>query len=92
MNIPQITSIDEALRTYYSYAEIGNKEIIALFGRLSSATVSRLKNAVKSEMDNQGVMSYGLYKVSTTVAYAVWGIDIDDLEKRRKKLKDLNLQ
>jgi len=34
----------------------------------------------------------GMHKVNTTVAYDAWGIDINDLEKRRKKLKALELQ
>ena len=91
MHIPRITSIDEALRIYYTHSEIGNKEITALFGSLSSATVSRLKRAAKDEMSKQGKMCYGANKVNTTVAYAVWGVDVNDLEKRRKKLRELAL-
>jgi hypothetical protein len=45
MNIPTITSIDNALKIYYNNAEIGNKEIIELFGRRSSATIARLKKS-----------------------------------------------
>jgi len=92
MNIPQIVSINEALRIYYSYSEIGNKEIIVLFGRISSATISKLKKLAKDEMVKRGVISYGMYKVNTSVALSVWGIDVEDLEKRRKKLKALELQ
>ena len=91
MNIPQITSIDTALRIYYSYSELGNKEITELFGNHSTATISRLKQAVKSEMVKCGVSSYGMYKISTPVAYEIWGINVADLEKRRQKLRDLNL-
>lgn len=92
MNIPNITSIDEALRIYYTHSELGNKEILSLFGRLSSATTAKLKNMAKDEMINRDIHTYGMYKVNTTVAYDVWGIDITDLEKRRKKLKALELQ
>jgi len=92
MNIPRITSIDEALKIYYSNAEIGNKEIISLFGRLSSATISRLKKTVKEEMNRRNTYSYGNYKVNTGIAFDIWGIDVVDLEKRRNKLRDLNLQ
>jgi len=91
MNIPQITSIDAALQIYYNYSEIGNKELIELFGRISSATIAKLKRAVKDEMYKRDILSYGLYKVNTAVAFAVFGIDAVDLEKRRKKLKDLEL-
>ena len=92
MNIPQITSIDNALRIYYSHPEIGNKEIVSLFGRLSSATTSKLKKLVKDEMINRSTLSYNMYKINTGIAFDVWGIDVADLEKRRRKLKALELQ
>jgi hypothetical protein len=91
VNIPPISSIDNALRLYYSHSEIGNKEIKALFGSLSSATVSRLKTAVKGEMARRDICSYGMYKINTSVAFDVWGIDVNNLEVRRRKLKELNL-
>ena len=89
--VPPITSIDNALQIYYTYSEIGNREIKVLFGKLSSATISRLKTVVKREMDKRNLLSYGMYKVNTNIAFAIWGIHVADLEKRRKKLKDLNL-
>jgi len=91
LNIPTVTSIENALQIYYAYPEIGNKEITELFGNHSSATISRLKKAVKVEMDKQETLSYGMNKVNTNIAYIVWGIDIADLERRRKKLRDLSL-
>ncbi|MDR2904035.1 MAG: hypothetical protein LBU77_05965 [Clostridiales bacterium] len=91
INIPQITNISTALKVYYAHSEIGNKEITALFGRRSSATISRLKRIVKKEMNTKGVLSYGANKVNTAVAFDVWGIDVKDLEKRIKKLQELNL-
>lgn len=91
MNIPRIVSIEAALQIYYKYAEIGNAEIKNLFGRISSATISRLKKLVKAEMDSREVFSYGLYKVNTEVAFSVWGIDVVDLENRMKKLQELRL-
>ena len=92
MNIPQISSIDEALRIYYTHPEIGNREIALLFGRLSSATVSKLKKLAKDEMAKRDELSYGIYKIRTSTAYGVWGIDVNDLELRKKKLKALELQ
>jgi hypothetical protein len=91
MNIPQITDINTALKIYYTHSELGNKEITALFGRRSSATVSRLKRIAKDEMNKKDVLSYGANKVNTSVAFEVWGIDISDLEKRMKKIKELAL-
>jgi len=91
INIPSITSIDTALSIYYGYAEIGNKEIAALFGRRSSATVARLKRVVKDEMSKRETPSYGTNRVNTAIAFEVWGIDIKELEKRMKKIKELDL-
>jgi len=91
MNIPSITSIDTALKIYYNNSELGNKEIKTLFGQRSSATISRLKRIVKAEMDTRAILSYGANKVNTIVAFEVWGIDVKDLEKRLKKIKELNL-
>ena len=91
MNIPEITSINTALQIYYTHSEIGNKEITRLFGNRSSATISRLKSLVKDEMCKQEVKSYGANRVNTEIAYSVWGINVNGLEKRRKKLLELNL-
>jgi hypothetical protein len=92
MNIPPITSIENALQIFYKHSEIGNKEISALFGKISSATLARLKRAVKTEMCNRDTYSYGMYKVNTKIAFEVWGLDVADLEERRNKLKALELQ
>ena len=91
MNIPAITNIETALRIYYEHSELGNKEITALFGKLSSATIARLKRIVKDEMMIRSIMSYGLRKVNTEVAFEIWGINILDLEKRMRKIRELNL-
>ena len=91
MNIPKITSIENALKIYYNHSELGNKEIVELFGNRSTATIAKLKNAVKSEMLRKNICSYGMYKINTKIAFSVWGIDVNDLEKRLKKIKDLAL-
>ena len=91
VNIPSIISIDIALKIYYENFEIVNKEITALFGQRSSATISRLKKIAKAEMDKRGILTYGANKVNTEVAFIVWGIDVADLEKRITKIQELSL-
>ena len=91
MYIPTITSIETALKIYYENAELGNKEIITLFGNRSTATVSKLKKLVRTEMIKNDIPSFSAYKVNTKVAFETWGIDITDLEKRLNKLKELSL-
>ena len=91
MYIPSITNIENALKVFYENGEIGNKEIQCLFGNRSSATVSRLKRLVKTEMIKRGTPIFNADKVNTVVAYEVWGIDVVDLENRMKKIKELSL-
>lgn len=91
MNIPQITNIDTVIKIYYSYTEIGTKEMTQLFTRHSKSTINRLKKIAKKQMIQENVYSYGMYKVNTECAYKSWGIDIQDLEKRRNKLQKLGL-
>ena len=91
MNIPAITDIDTALSIYYNNPEIGNTEIISLFGNRSTATIARLKQLVRNEMIKNNICTYGANKVKTEIAYTVWGLDVSDLETRRKKLKALQL-
>ena len=91
MYIPTITSIENALKIYYENGEIGNKEIKNLFGNRSATTISRLKRFVKTEMIKRGVPTFNTYKINTVVAYEIWGIDVNDLEHRMRKIKELSL-
>lgn len=78
-----------ALRIYYENPEIGNAEIRELFDVKSTATLARMKRRVKEQMDREGIGAFGHGMVNTKVAYAVWGLDVEDLEKRREKLLNL---
>lgn len=49
----------------------------------------KIKKAVKEEMEKRGVKSWMPHSVNTEIAYEVWGIDIDNFEKRLKKLRTL---
>ena len=91
VRVPQISSVQTAIRIYYEKIELRNQDILELFGNMSSATVSRLKKKAREQMALDGVTSWTGYGVSTESAYRAWGLDINDLEKRYSKLKDLNL-
>jgi len=92
MNIPPITNIETALTVYYSHAELGNAEIRKLFGKLSPTTVARLKRIVKDQMCERDIASFGSHTVNTEIAYMVWGIDVETLERRLQKLRELQLE
>ena len=91
VNIPPIASIENALRIYYSHSELGNNEIKSLFGKTSSNTIARLKRYARDEMMKRNIPSFGINNVNTAVAFDVWGIDVEDLEKRMQKMKALGL-
>jgi len=91
MRIPEITSVDNTLRIYYNKRELNNKDITSLFGKLSSATIAKLKKIVKEKMIEDNIPSYGTYTINTNVAFDVWGIDVADLESRWKKISKLKL-
>ena len=91
MNIPQITDIDTAILIFYRYPEISTKEIIQLFNKCSKSTVSRLKKLAYRQMIEDEKYTLGMYKINTESAYRAWGIDVEDLEKRRSKLNRLGL-
>ena len=91
MKFKQVVNIDTALRIYYSFNEIGNKELVKLFGPTSSRTLTRYKDAVKAVQFERGVKTSGQYTINTELAYEVFGIDVARLERNRKKLISLGL-
>jgi len=91
LNIPKYTSIDNALSIYYNNSELGNKEIIDLFGKMSPTTLSRLKKAIKNKMYELNIPSFGVNRINTKIAYEMWGIDVNTLKENRKELCELRL-
>ncbi len=85
-----IRSVDTAVRIYYENIVLGNKEIRELLDVTGSATVTRLKNQAVKVMDKKGVMRWGT-TVETKCAYEAWGLDINELERRRNKLLKLGM-
>lgn len=88
VRIPNPTSLEAAVRIYYEYIQIGNREIMELFG-VSDATALKLKKLAKEQMDAEGILPWNALQVETKAAYRAWGLDIADLEKRYNKLKKL---
>ena len=80
--------IEMAVRLYYETPEITNADIKELFSTGETQTI-KIKKAVKEEMEKRGVKSWLPHSVNTEIAYEVWGIDIDNFEKRLKKLRTL---
>lgn len=88
VRIPQIQSVETAVRIFYQYPNLQNRQIRELFGnKPANDTVVKLKNCVRERMNEKGILSLTTTSVDTRTAYEVWGLDIDDLEKRYSKLK-----
>ncbi len=87
--VKQISSIDTAIRIYFEHPELGNSQIKELFGSIGNSTISAYKKAVLEEQAKRGVKTSYWNAINTEVAYEVWGIDVEDLIKRREKLKKL---
>ncbi|MBD5111439.1 MAG: hypothetical protein HDT42_02725 [Ruminococcaceae bacterium] len=90
VRIPPITSLKTAIELYYSRTELGNADIEELFGKHSTATVSRLKRKARQKMVELNIPSWNGNRVNTEAAFESWGLNITDLERRYKKLQELS--
>ena len=80
-----------ALRIYYNYTEIGNREIKELFGDIASATITKLKNKARGEMKKSGVITCLPKNVNTKAVYLAWGFDIEEMERLHRKSQKLGI-
>ena len=80
-NRTQVKDIQTAVNIYYTYPELGTKQVQQLFdcGR-NKAT--ELKAIARKHQEEEGIITYSRSSVNTRCAYEAWGIDIADLEKR----------
>ena len=92
VRIPQITSLETAVRLYYERIELSNADIRELFGKLAPATIKSLKNKALAIMTERNTPVWNAQRVNTEIAYEAWGLNITDLEHRLKKLKAMGVQ
>lgn len=91
MNIPQIASVETAVRIYNERFCLYNKDIRELFPGIGPTTVARLKDVARAEASLRGMLQYDGRSVLTRIAYRAWGLDIDQLTHRLRKIKQLKL-
>lgn len=78
-------------RIYYECFEVGNKEMREIFGgEASNNLIWKIKREVKEKMAEQSVRPVFPNNVSTKVLYEYLGLNIEDIERRVKKLQKLN--
>ena len=91
MRIKKITSLETAIRLYYENDELDSGDIKLLFEGISSSAITKMKNAALEEMAKRNTVRHRRHTVNTEVAYEVWGIDIEKLERNRMKLQKRGL-
>ncbi|MBQ7799601.1 MAG: hypothetical protein IJ370_03840 [Oscillospiraceae bacterium] len=84
-------NIPIAVRYYYEKVSLENKDIKKIFGVTSDTTAIRKKKEVIKYFAEQGINPVHSLtnRLDTWRAYEAWGLDITELEKRFKKLKQL---
>lgn len=87
-----VKDINAALEAYYcSNGYINNTQIKRIFGLKSDSAIAKIKHMVQDEEVKRGVPIVIPKHVNVKIAYEMWGIDINELERNRKKLTELNL-
>lgn len=87
-----VKNINAALEAYYcSNGYINNTQIKRIFGLKSDSAISKVKHMVQDEELKRNVPIVIPHHVNVKIAYEVWGIDVKELERNRKKLTELNL-
>lgn len=85
-----IKDLKTCLKIYYTCPELGSAEIKELFG-VGNATATEMKKPVRRKQVEENVMVLDKNCVNTELAFKMWGIDIEDIERRVKKLEKLGL-
>ena len=80
-----IKNIKAALCSYYEKEAIGNKDIVEIFGNMSSATIAEMKRAVRKAELEKGLPIFQSRYVHTETAFEVWQINIKSLEAKYRK-------
>ena len=83
--------IDTALRIYYQRPELSNSDLTELFPGVGESTIARWKKKIHAMEIEEDVRLSQARVINTKIAYKFFGIDIEDLEKRRAKLIRLGL-
>lgn len=84
----KIKDLKTCLRIYYENPEIGIPEIMELF-EVGETRACMLKKPVREVQVKENIFVMDKRNIHTETAYKVWGIDIEDIERRVKKLEKL---
>ena len=81
-------NIEAAIEIYFSQNELTNKDIKRIFG-CADNYACRLKRAVQEQAAKEDVrpLVFDAANVNAEYAFRVWGLDIDELVSKYKKLQ-----
>lgn len=84
-------NIPVAVRYYYEKISLGNADIKEIFNVTADCTATKKKREVIKYFAEQEINPVHSLtnRLDTWRAYEAWGLDITELEKRFKKLKQL---
>lgn len=85
VSIPAVTSLETALKIYYSKLQLDNADIEELFGRHANSTICALKKLARNYMIEHNIISYNSRAVDTEAAYKAWGLDVEKIERLFRK-------
>ncbi|MGN0163415.1 MAG: hypothetical protein ACI4EA_07540 [Candidatus Ornithomonoglobus sp.] len=84
-------NLETVLSIYYGHTELTNALICKLFN-VSRSTALRYKNKALELQLERKHKTMNPNSVNTKDAFDAWGIDINDIERCRKKLIELKLE
>ena len=85
-------NIETAVELYYRKLHLDGRDVSAIFGGVSRATVCKLKEKARAKMKENGQPIWDSFHVETKSAFEAWGLDIADLEHRLMKLQKLGMR
>lgn len=69
VRIPQLRSVESAVRVFYEKTELTSSDIKRLFDIRSSATVTKLKALAREKMIEEKIPAWDSRNVNTAMAY-----------------------
>lgn len=86
----KVPDTEKVVYTYYGKPEMSSGDIKEFF-ECSGRIATELKKKVQNYMAANNIPSWSPSTVSTSIAFKVWGLNIEEYEERLKKLKQLKL-
>lgn len=92
VRVPQITDLRTAIELYLKRSELSTQDIEALFGNISKGSMVKLKQLAREKIAEKGIRVWNPRHVNTEAAYEAWGLDIEDLKRRYRELKEFEME